>query len=226
MRLLLVEDNERLAGFVASNLRSVGFLVDVVGEADDATAALASTRFDACILDLGLPDRDGSEVLRELRNRRDQTPVLVLTARDDLDSRVAGLNLGADDYLVKPFDIEELVARIKALLRRPGAALGVILRLGNLAFDTIGRSVEVAGTPVALTRLELALLEELMRRAGRVVSRSYLEGGVYGSDEEFTANSLEAIVSRLRRKLKASGAELEIHNIRGVGYLASESKDI
>jgi len=226
MRLLLVEDNERLAGFVASNLRSAGFLVDVVGEADDATAALASTRFDACILDLGLPDRDGSEVLRELRNRRDQTPVLVLTARDDLDSRVAGLNLGADDYLVKPFDIEELVARIKALLRRPGAALGVILRLGNLAFDTIGRSVEVAGTPVALTRLELALLEELMRRAGRVVSRSYLEGGVYGSDEEFTANSLEAIVSRLRRKLKASGAELEIHNIRGVGYLASESKDI
>jgi DNA-binding response OmpR family regulator len=224
VRLLLVEDNERLAGFVAQGLRSAGFMVDIVGETEDAHAALASTRFDVCILDLGLPDGDGTDVLKDLRDRRDQTPVLILTARDDLSDRVAGLNLGADDYVVKPFAIEELVARIKALLRRPGAKLGVVLRIGNLAFDTIGRSVEVGGEPLVLSRLELMLLEELLRRSGRVVSRSVLEEAVYGAEEDFSANSLEAIVSRLRKKLRSVGTELEIHTIRGVGYMATEGK--
>jgi DNA-binding response OmpR family regulator len=222
MRLLLVEDNERLASFVAQGLKSGGFLVDTVGLADEAIAALATTRYDACILDLGLPDVDGLNVLKDLRDRRDQTPVLILTARDDLPDRVGGLNLGADDYVVKPFALEELVARIKALLRRPGAALGVTLQFGNLTFDTITRSVDVASKAVILSRLELMLLEQLLRRGGRVVARAVLEDSLYGFGEDVTANSLEAIVSRLRKKLLAAGADVEIHTVRGVGYLATE----
>jgi DNA-binding response OmpR family regulator len=224
MRLLLVEDNARLAGFVSQGLNAAGFTVDTVGLADEALAALATTRYDACVLDLGLPDADGLSILKSLRGRREQTPVLILTARDGVADRIAGLNLGADDYVLKPFALEELVARVKALLRRPGAALGVVLELGDVTLDTAARAVAVGGKPVVLSRLELMLLEELLRRAGRVVARAIIEDSLHGFSDTVTPNSLEALVSRLRKKLVAAGANIEIHTVRGVGYLATEGR--
>jgi DNA-binding response OmpR family regulator len=162
--------------------------------------------------------------LKSLRGRREQTPVLILTARDGVADRIAGLNLGADDYVLKPFALEELVARVKALLRRPGAALGVVLELGDVTLDTAARAVAVGGKPVVLSRLELMLLEELLRRAGRVVARAIIEDSLHGFSDSVTPNSLEALVSRLRKKLVAAGANIEIHTVRGVGYLATEGR--
>jgi DNA-binding response OmpR family regulator len=222
MRLLLVEDNARLAGFIAKGVKDAGFTVDSVITAEEASAALGTTRYDAIVLDLMLPDEDGLSVLRRLRTRGIATPVMVLSARESLEDRVKGLNSGADDYLAKPFAMAELVARLRALLRRPGGALGARLQLGNLTFDTIDRAVDIAGNAVILSRRELDLLELLLRRAGRVVSRNVLEEGLYGFGEEIESNSLEAHVSRLRKKLGGAGASIEIHTVRGVGYIAAE----
>ncbi len=222
MRLLLVEDNERLSGFVATGLRAAGFTVDVVALAEEAQAALDTTRYDTVLLDLGLPDADGMAVLRALRQARNPVPVLILTARDGVDDRVAGLDAGADDYVLKPFAINELIARVKALLRRPGGALGLVLESGNMRFDTVARSLEVAGRPVLLARRELALLEMLMRRAGRVVAKDALEEGLYGFEQEIGSNSLEVHVSRLRKRLAAAQAGSTIQTVRGVGYLLVE----
>ena len=164
MRLLVVEDETRIAEIVRAALQRDGFAVDVVGLCDDAREALATTLYDAAILDLGLPDGDGLRLLKELRGKGNAVPVLVLTARDAVEHRVAGLDAGADDYLIKPFAMAELVARTKALLRRPGGALGVTLKAGNVILDTIGRDVLVADKGLALTRRETAILEHLMRR--------------------------------------------------------------
>jgi len=224
MRLLLVEDEDRLALFLAQGLRSAGFTVDTVRLIDEAGAALATTRFDAVIIDRGLPDGDGAAILRGLRGRGDATPVLMLTARDALADRVGGLDAGADDYIVKPVELAELLARVRAVLRRPGGALGMRLTAGNLAFDTVSRAVEVAGRPVLLTRRELALLEALLRRAGRVVAKSALEDNLYGFDGAGGSNPLEACMSRLRKKLDAAGADVELHTVRGVGYMLLEPR--
>jgi len=148
---------------------------------------------------------------------------LLLTARDTVDDRVLGLNAGADDYLIKPFAMDELVARTKALLRRPGLALGVMLEAGNITFDSVGREVCVAGQPLPLPRRELDVLEHLIRRAGRVVPKAVLEDKLYGQDEELESNAIPVHVSHLRKKLIAAGATLEIHTIRGVGYLLEET---
>src|SRR6266436_6433063 len=164
MRLLVVEDESRMAEILATALARAGFAVDAVTRCSDAREAFAVPCYDAAILDLGLPDGDGIKLLSELRSGGNQIPVLVLTARDAVEDRVCGLDSGADDYLVKPFAITELVARIKALLRRPGGALGMILQAGNLSFDTIGREVMVDGACVFLPRRETATLEQLMRR--------------------------------------------------------------
>ena len=224
MRLLIIEDNQRLAEFMAKALRAEGFTLDLVQLADEAEAALATTRYDSVVLDLGLPDADGMDLLKKLRARDDPTPVLILTARDGLADRVSGLNAGADDYLLKPFAMAELVARLKALMRRPGGALGVRLQTGNLTFDTVGSIVEVEGKSVMLSRRELALLELLLRRAGRVVSKASIEESLYGFGEEVESNSVEAHISRLRKKLTGAGARCEIHTVRGVGYLMAEEK--
>ena len=152
MRLLLIEDNEHLAAAVAQHLKAAGFAVDRVGLAVEGSAALATARYDAIVLDLGLPDGDGLRILEAARSRGDGTPILILTARDGLEDRISGLNAGADDYLLKPFAMGELVARLKALLRRPGAALGSTLEAGNLSLDTVNRAVEVAGRPLILGR--------------------------------------------------------------------------
>jgi len=222
MRLLIVEDNERLAGFVKTGLCAAGFAADLTGRVEDAWAALATTRYDAMIVDLGLPDGEGLDLIAGMRRGGSSIPVLILTARDGLTDRVRGLNGGADDYLVKPFEMEELIARIKALLRRPGQVLGLLLTAGNLSFDTTAREVQVDGRVVAVSRREMALLELLLRRVGRVVAKSVIEESLYAFDDETSANTVEVLVHRLRRRLQPAGASPAIHTVRGVGYLLTE----
>jgi DNA-binding response OmpR family regulator len=223
MRLLVIEDETRIAELVKAGLVRAGFTVDVVGLCGDARAALAVTSYDAAVVDLGLPDGDGLELLRELRTQGNQTPVLVLTARDAIEERVCGLDSGADDYLVKPFAMTELVARTKALLRRPGGALGLTLKAGNIGFDTVERDVKIEGESLILPRRESAILEHLMRRLGRVVPKAIFEEKLYGLDDEHGSNTIPVHVHHLRRKLQDAGASAEIHTVRGVGYLLTET---
>jgi DNA-binding response OmpR family regulator len=224
MRLLVIEDEPRIAEILKSGLQRAGFAVDVVQSCADARDALALTAYDAAILDLGLPDGDGMHLLAELRSARHGVPILVLTARDALVDRVLGLDAGADDYLVKPFAIVEVVARAKALLRRPGGALGVRLQAGNIVLDTIGRDVRVGEIPLRLPRRECTILEHLLRRQGRVVPKTVLEEKLYGIDEELESNAVPVHVHHLRRKLQDAQATAQIHTVRGVGYLLTEIK--
>lgn len=222
MRLLVVEDELRIVDILKDVLESAGFTVDAVNTATGARNALSDIPYDAAILDLGLPDGDGLEVLKSARAQGLQIPILVLTARDAINDRVSGLDAGADDYLVKPFAIQELVSRIKALLRRPGGALGAVLEAGNLAFDTIGREVAISGNPVQLSRRELSILEILLRRFGRVVPKDVLEEKLYAFDQEPESNAVSVHVHHLRRKLKTQAASVEVHTVRGIGYLLNE----
>ena len=219
MRLLLVEDNEELSKLLVKSLGASGFDADAVTTAADALNVLGSTHYAAVILDLGLPDADGSTVLRTLRSRQNAVPVLILTARDGVNDRVAGLRAGADDYLVKPFAVEELVARLEALLRRPGQLLGRSLELGNLALDTVGPQLFIDGKPHMLSARELAVLEILLRCAGRVVSKRLVEDQIFGLSGDVGSNAVEVYVHRLRKSLQDLGATAAIHTIRGVGYL-------
>lgn len=224
MRVLIVEDEARIVEILRGALGRAGFAVDTVDLCADARAALAVTSYDAAILDLGLPDGDGIRLLSELRSGGNRIPILVLTARDAVEDRVCGLDTGADDYLVKPFATTELIARIKALLRRPGGALGTTLYAGNITFDTIGRDVQISDVSVLLTRRECAILEHLMRRLGRVVPKTVLEEKLYGIDDALESNPVPVHVHHLRRKLIDAGAAAEIHTVRGVGYLLTEAK--
>ena len=224
MRLLLIEDNERFAALLRQGLASAGFAVDVVGTAKDASDGLEVGRWDVVVLDRGLPDADGLDVLTEMRRRADTTPVLILTAHGSLKDRVTGLQLGADDYLVKPFALEELVARLQALLRRPGNLLGLALRLGNLTLDTVARQVFVDDRPIAFSAREVAVLEHLLRRSGRVVAKTLLENNLYGPAQEVGSNAVEVHVHRLRRHLVETGATVQVHTVRGVGYMIGEDK--
>ena len=219
MRLLLVEDNDELSKLLVKSLRSAGFDADVVATAAEALGVLSITPYSAVILDLGLPDDDGLVVLHTLRNEQSTTPVIVLTARDGVRDRVAGLTAGADDYLVKPFAIEELVARLEAILRRPGQLLGRSLTLGNLVFDSVSRQLFIDGDPQTLSARELALLEILMRRSGRVVSKRLVEDQIFGLSADVGSNAVEVYVHRLRKSLRDLGANAVIHTIRGIGYL-------
>ena len=224
MRLLVIEDEARLAGILKAKLGDCGFAVDIAGSAADASAALELINYDAAILDLGLPDGDGLAVLALARRIGKTLPILILTARDAVDDRVAGLDAGADDYLTKPFAMSELIARVKALLRRPGGVLGITLEAGNLSLDTIGRELTVAGSPVRLSRQELAILEQMMRRFGRIVPKAVLEEKLYGSGEEPDSNTIPVHVHHLRRQLQAAGAGLIIHTVRGVGYILADAQ--
>jgi DNA-binding response OmpR family regulator len=219
LRLLVVEDEDRLAGLVKAQLGATGFAVDVIDNAADAVAALELTNYDAALLDLGLPDGDGLAVLTSARRAGKTFPVLILTARDAIEDRVAGLNAGADDYLTKPFAMAELIARVQALLRRPGGVLGITLEAGNLRLDTIGRELTIAGVPVRLSRQELAILEQMMRRFGRIVPKAVLEEKLYGYDEEPDSNTIPVHIHHLRRQIQAAGGSLAIHTVRGVGYI-------
>jgi DNA-binding response OmpR family regulator len=224
MRLLIVEDEARIAEILRSALGREGFALDTVGDCADARAALAANPYDAAILDLGLPDGDGLRLLKDMRAKGNSLPVLVLTARDAVEHRVAGLDGGADDYLVKPFATAEVVARVKALLRRPGGALGTILKSGNVAFDTVGRDVRIGNDVLVLPRRESAILEHLMRRAGRVIPKALLEEKLYGIDDELGSNAIPVHIHHLRRRLGDHGATVEIHTVRGVGYLLVEGE--
>lgn len=222
MRLLVIEDEQRIVEVLKDGLESAGFIMDAVNTAAGARNALSDVPYDAAILDLGLPDGDGLEVLKSARSRGIQIPVLVLTARDAVEDRVNGLDAGADDYLIKPFAIQELVSRVKALLRRPGGALGAVLEAGNIAFDTIGREVSVSGKPVKFSRRELSILEILLRRFGRVVPKDVLEEKLYAFDQEPESNAVSVHVHHLRRKLKTQAATVEVHTVRGIGYLLND----
>jgi DNA-binding response OmpR family regulator len=224
VRLLVVEDEVRIAEVLRTSLGKAGFAVDSVASCGDAQAALEVGAYDAMILDLGLPDGDGLALLARLRSRGDQTPILILTARDAIEDRVSGLDAGADDYLVKPFAMTELIARTKALLRRPGGALGTTLKAGNVSFDTIGRDVMIGSVSLPLPRRESAILEHLMRRLGRVVPKLVLEEKLYGIDDELESNAIPVHIHHLRRKLVDAGAAAEIHTVRGLGYLLTETK--
>ena len=222
MRLLLVEDEARIVDVLRAALSRAGFAVDAVETVAAARAALPLIAYDTVILDLGLPDGDGLALLTGLRRHGSRVPVLVLTARDAVEARVTGLDAGADDYLVKPFATAELIARIKALLRRPGQALGTVLEAGNVAFDTIGRDVRVGTAVLALPRQELAILEHLMRRLGRVVPKAVLEEKLYGIDDEPVSNAIPVHVHHLRRRLAEAEATTAIHTVRGIGYLLAD----
>jgi DNA-binding response OmpR family regulator len=223
VRLLLIEDNERFAALLKQGLAGAGFTVDVLATAAVASAALDTGRWDVVVLDRGLPDADGLDVLTQMRRRSDTTPVLILTAHGSLKDRVVGLQSGADDYLVKPFALEELVARLQALLRRPGNLLGLALRLGNLTLDTVARQVFVDDKPIAFSAREIAVLEHLLRRSGRVVTKTLLESSLYGPSQEVGSNAVEVHVHRLRRHLVETGASVHVHTVRGVGYMIGEA---
>ncbi|MEJ5211392.1 MAG: response regulator transcription factor [Burkholderiales bacterium] len=215
MRVLLVEDDSLLGDGLQAGLAQHGFAVDWVRDGAAAEHALKATSYDAVVLDLGLPRLPGMEVLRRLRDRKDDVPVLILTARDQVDDRVRGLDAGADDYLVKPFDLAELAARLRALLRRRYGSAAPVLQVGALVLDPAAHRVEFAGREVAVSAREFALLQELMLHAGRVLSRAQLEERLYGWGEEVESNAIEVHVHHLRRKL----APEVIRTVRGVGYL-------
>lgn len=222
MRILLIEDNNRLAESIVSGLIPFGFGVDPFSNPDDGLSAKKQIDYDAIILDLGLPDRDGIDVLGEIRQSDKSTPVLIVTARDSIDDRVRGLDHGADDYVLKPFAMKELAARLRALLRRPGRALGKVLDAGNIQFDTIARQVRIADRVVSMPRRELAALELMLRQIGDVVSKAALEDTLYGLTEDVSPNAVEAVVSRLRKRLEGEEASCAIHTLRGIGYLLKE----
>ncbi len=221
MRLLLVEDEGELAELVRTKLAGEGFTVDIANSSEEAQAALRATCYDAVVLDLRLPDGDGLEILRGVRDSRTPTPVIVVAARDALGTRAAGLNGAADtdDYMAKPFALEQLVARVGAVLKRPGAALGMRLEVANVAFDMATREVAVDGQSLVVPRRELAALELLMQRAGRVVPKDALESAVYSKGEETESNAIESHLSRLRKRLREAGAGVSILGVRGVGYM-------
>lgn len=223
MRLLYIEDNEKLALNTSASLRDAGFVVDVVHTAADALHSVKSFEYDAVILDLGLPDLDGLDVLPKIKMVKPQTPVLICTARDALDDRIKGLNTGSDDYIVKPFAVSELIARINAVLRRPGGALGVTLTLGNVTYETVERTVAIDGEMTRFSKRELDLLELFLRRADRVVSKDAIENALYGFDDVATPNAIEVLTHRLKKKLIDKGASIEIHNLRGIGYVLQEN---
>lgn len=214
MRILLVEDDAALGRATQSALRLAGYTVDWLRDGSHAEAALQSERFDAVVLDLGLPRKDGLEVLADLRRKGDQTPVLCLTARDAIEDRIAGLDGGADDYLVKPFDLDELDARLRALLRRASGRAVNTIEFGALQLDPVGHAVRLHGAAVELSAREFAVLQALMEQPGRVVSRERLEETLYGWDQEVKSNAVEVHVHHLRRKL---GNGL-IQTVRGLGY--------
>ena len=218
MRLLLVEDNARLAEMVVQGLGREGFVVDLRSDLTTAGEALDAAPYDLLLLDLGLPDGDGVAFLRQRRRGGLKSPVLMLTARSGLGDRVQGLDAGADDYLVKPFELAELAARCRALLRRPGAPMGSCLTLGGLTVDPGGRTASADDRPLDLTPREFALLEILARRAGVVVTREQLEHSLYSLDAEVSPNALEAVASRLRRKLAAATETVSVRTAHGVGY--------
>jgi two-component system, OmpR family, response regulator len=224
MRILIAEDDPILSDGLKASLRDSGYSVDCVATGAEADCAISMYEFDLLILDLGLPKMSGLEVLKRLRDRSRELPVLILTAKDGVDDRVRGLDLGADDYLAKPFALEELKARVRALVRRGPAGKPSPVEYGGLTYDRIGRVAKVRGEALDLSARELALLEILLQRAERMVNKAQLLDHMCEWGEEVSLNAIEVYVHRLRRKLEAAG--VEIVTVRGVGYRIQKTGSI
>lgn len=221
MKLLLVEDSTRLRELFAERLRGADYALDVAATATEFRRAVASGPHDLFIVDLGLPDGDGLALIRELREADNSTPVLVITARATVDDRVAGLDGGTDDYLIKPFNHTELLARVRALLRRRRTLVEPTLQAGNLAYNEGTGEVRVDGSLLDLRPSERRLIGLLMRKSGRVVSKVEIEQTLSASGRELTSNAVEMVISRLRRALHAGNARISIETVRGIGYMLS-----
>lgn len=222
VRVLLVEDDKKTASFVAKAMRAEGFTVDILNNGDDALLALSTKPFDAAILDIMLPGRDGLSVLKQLRLSGNQVPVLLLSARGALNERVEGLNAGADDYLAKPFALEEVLARARALMRRGGDTKTTLLRVGDLTLDTLKRTAERGGRRIELTTREYQLLEYLMRSVGRVCSRMMILENVWDYNFDPGSNLVDVYVGRLREKIDGGSDVRLLHSVRGEGYVMKE----
>jgi two-component system, OmpR family, response regulator QseB len=214
MRVLLVEDDRMIAKGLETALRQEGYAVDAVGDGRSAAEALRTSRFDLVLLDLGLPQRDGIEVLRELRGRGDSTPVIIVTARDDVRNRIEGLDAGADDYIVKPFDLDEVSARMRSVLRRAAGRGDPCIKHRGISLNPVTHAVEREGVPVLLSAHEFSVLEALLQRPGAVLSRAQLEDRLYGWSGQIESNAIEVYIHGLRRKLGSDA----IRTQRGVGY--------
>ena len=219
MRVLLVEDDAMIAQGLQTALRQGGFAVDWMRDGKMAGDALQTSVFDVVLLDLGLPQRDGIVVLREMRKIGNATPVIILTARDEIQHRIAGLDAGADDYIVKPFDLDEVMARMRSVLRRAAGRGEPSIRHGELCLDPVSRTVERKGVPVHVSAHEYAVLEALLQRPGAVLSRARLEDRLYGWDEQIGSNAIEVYIHGLRRKLGSDA----IRTLRGVGYFVPKA---
>ena len=223
MRVLVVEDEKKTASFVRKALQAEGFAVDVCHNGDDALAAAKATPFDVIVLDIMLPGRDGLSVLRQLRERKNTTPVLLLSARGEVNERVEGLNAGADDYLPKPFELAELVARVRALTRRGGENKSTVLRVADLTLDTLTRKAQRGETEIELTAREYRLLEFLMRSAGRLCGRMMIIEKVWDYDFDPGTNLVDVYIRRLREKIDADFEPKLLHTVRGSGYVLKET---
>jgi DNA-binding response OmpR family regulator len=223
MRVLVVEDEKKTASFIRKALQAEGFAVDVCHNGDEAWAAARATPFDAIVLDIMLPGRDGLSLLRQLRERQNATPVLLLSARGEVNERVEGLNAGADDYLPKPFVIAELIARVRALGRRGSETKSPVLRVGDLTLDTVTREARRGGATIELTTREYRLLEFLMRSAGRICGRMAILEKVWDYDFDPGSNLVDVNIMRLREKIDAEFDAKLLHTVRGIGYVMKES---
>jgi DNA-binding response OmpR family regulator len=217
-RILVVEDDDNIAALLARELRGLGHTVDLVRYAEDALFAARANDYALMLVDLGLPDGDGLDLVRELRRRSVEAPILMLTARRRVEDRVIGLTSGADDYLVKPFAVPEVRARVSALLRRPSRLRGHRISIANMVVDSDALEAVVDGVSLALPRKQFQLLELLTRRKNHMTPKRMIEETLYGFDDDVTANSIEAQISKLRRALKAAGAGVSLETRRGIGY--------
>lgn len=219
MRVLIIEDSPELARLIGDGLKRAGMDVDIVGLADDARLAVQAVQYAVIVLDLGLPDADGMVVLKQLKKRHDPTPVLILSSRSALDDRLVGLGEGASDYMVKPFAMAELVARLRALMQRPAPVHAHVLAMGNVSLDADSRRAVVEGKALTVPAREAELLEVFLKRGERVLVHEVLDALVFGGAHDKSSNAVEVYVHRLRRLLADAGSDVEIHTIRGVGYL-------
>jgi DNA-binding response OmpR family regulator len=222
VRLLLAEDSERLQELLSESLKNAGYMLDVVATAAELFSSVAAIKYDLLIIDLGLPDGDGLSAIRDLRATGVSLPILIITARGSIDDRIIGLDSGADDYLIKPFNHAELLARVRALLRRPSELQGPVLRRGKTEFDLAKDEVRCSGRPVQLRLSERRLLAVLMRRSGAAVAKSAIEGTLSQFSRDLSPNAVEALVSRLRKALGDAGSGIVIETVRGVGYRLTE----
>lgn len=218
MRILVVEDERKLAGFLKKGLTEENYVVEVIGDGDEALARASTAAFDAIVLDIMLPGRDGLSILRELRRRKNNVPVLLLSARSGVEERIEGLNLGADDYLPKPFSVGEVAARLRALIRRASGETTILLAVGDLSLNVATRESIREGRRIELTNREFSLLEYLMSKAGRVVTRTTLCEHVWEHHFDTGTNVVEVYIQRLRRKIDEGHPRKLIHSVRGIGY--------